>query len=163
MAATVEGSRPLLVELQALVQASSLPTPRRVAVGLDGGRLGLLVAVLQRFGGISFAGADLFVNVVGGLSLREPAIDLAVAAALLSAVSGRALEADAAFFGEVGLLGEVRPVSRSEARVREIASHGFARIYVPEGTEVTLAEGVDVVALRDLGDLARQVMGSSRA
>ncbi|HEV8631095.1 MAG TPA: DNA repair protein RadA, partial [Thermoanaerobaculia bacterium] len=107
VAATMHGSRPLLVEVQALVHASELPTPRRVALGLDGARVALLQAVLERFAGASFAARDVYLNVVGGLRLEEPAVDLGVAGALLSAIGERPLPGQAAFFGEVGLLGEV--------------------------------------------------------
>ncbi len=160
--ATVQGSRPLLVEVQALVQDSSLPTPRRAAVGLDGSRLGLLVAVLQRFGGISLAGADLFVNVVGGLSLREPAVDLGVAAAILSAVHATPLSRDAAFFGEIGLLGEIRPVSRIEPRLNEIASHGFRLVYGPDSIDERLPDGLRACPLGDLAELSRTIVGRHR-
>lgn len=129
--ATIQGSRPLLVEVQALVHSSGLPQPRRVSIGLDGQRSTLLIAVLQRFCQLGLGDQDVFLNVVGGLALREPAADLGVAAALLSATRRRVLPPDAAFFGEVGLLGEVRPVARPEARLREIELLGFERVIAP--------------------------------
>ena len=131
VAATLQGSRPLLVEVQALVHASELATPRRVCLGLDGARVALLLAVLERFAGASFAGRDVYLNVVGGLRLEEPAVDLAIAAALLSAIGERPLPPQAAFFGEVGLLGEVRPVGRAEVRLREAGALGFSTAYAP--------------------------------
>jgi len=131
VAVALEGTVPLLVEVQALVSASSLGTPRRVAQGLDSSRLALLLAVLERHAGIAFGERDVFVNLVGGLSLREPALDLAVAAALVSSAADRPLAGDLAIFGEIGLLGEVRAVSRAAERVREAAALGFARVALP--------------------------------
>jgi DNA repair protein RadA/Sms len=131
VAVALEGTVPLLVEVQALVSLSSLGTPRRVAQGLDSSRLALLLAVLERHAGISFADRDVFVNLVGGLSLREPALDLAVAAALISSVADRPIAPELAVFGEIGLLGEVRAVSRKAERVREAAALGFGRVALP--------------------------------
>lgn len=131
VAVALEGTVPLLVEVQALVALSALGTPRRVAHGLDSSRLALLLAVLERHAGVSFGDRDVFVNLVGGLSLREPALDLAVAAALLSSGADRALPGEMAVFGEIGLLGEVRAVSRAAERVREAAALGFGRVALP--------------------------------
>jgi DNA repair protein RadA/Sms len=132
VAVALEGSVPLLVEVQALAAPSVLGTPRRVAHGLDSSRLALLLAVLERHAGISFADRDVFVNLVGGLSLREPALDLAVGAALISSAADRPLASELAIFGEIGLLGEVRAVSRAAERVREAAALGFGRVAVAE-------------------------------
>lgn len=154
VAACLQGSRPLLVEVQALVTPTSFPAPRRMAVGLEGGRVVLLVAVLEKYADLALADRDVFLNVVGGLSLREPATDLAVAAALASAVSGRTLPADAVFFGEIGLLGEVRPVSQAEVRLREAAALDFRRAFLPRGTETPRApRGVQPVAVDDVAEL----------
>lgn len=131
VAVALEGSVPLLVEVQALVSLSSLGTPRRVAQGLDSSRLALLLAVLERHAGIAFSDRDVFVNLVGGLSLREPGLDLAVAAALVSSAADRPLAGDLAIFGEIGLLGEVRAVSRATERVREASALGFGRVAIP--------------------------------
>lgn len=131
VAVALEGTVPLLVEVQALAAPSVLGTPRRVAHGLDSSRLALLLAVLERHAGISFADRDVFVNLVGGLSLREPALDLAVAAALVSSSADVPLAAELAVFGEIGLLGEVRAVSRAKERAREAAALGFARVALP--------------------------------
>lgn len=128
VAVAVEGTAPLLVEVQALVSPSALGTPRRVADGVDNARLSLLLAVLERRAGIRFGDSDVYVNIVGGLSLREPALDLAVAAALLSSATDRPVAGDVAVFGEIGLLGEVRAVSRTAERAREAAALGFARV-----------------------------------
>ena len=157
VAASVHGSRPLLVEIQALVQTSSLPSPRRTGLGLDGNRIAVLLAVLERFAGTPFADRDVYLNVVGGLTVKEPAVDLPVAAALLSARLDRTLPPDAAFFGEIGLLGEVRPVSRVEARLREIGTLGFRRIFGPSLEGVTVPEGLEIRSLEHVGDLAAAV------
>jgi DNA repair protein RadA/Sms len=131
VAVALEGTAPLLVEVQALVVDSALGTPRRVVQGFDSSRLALLLAVLERYTSIRFSDKDVFVNLVGGLSLREPALDLAVAAALLSSAADRHLSAGLAVFGEIGLLGEVRAVSRSAHRVREAEALGFSRVVIP--------------------------------
>lgn len=133
--AGVEGSRPVLVEVQALVAPSSLGTPRRAVVGLDSARLAMLLAVLEARCGVSLAGLDVYLNVAGGLRVSEPAADLAVAAALLSAHFDAPTQRDAAFFGEVSLSGAVRPVSQAEARLKEAAKLGFARAYAPPQRE----------------------------
>jgi DNA repair protein RadA/Sms len=130
VAVALEGTIPLLVEVQALAASSALATPRRVAQGFDSSRLALLLAVLDRRAGIGFGDRDVYVNLVGGLSLREPALDLAVAAALVSSAADRPLASDLALFGEIGLLGEVRAVSRAAERVREAAALGFGRVAV---------------------------------
>jgi DNA repair protein RadA/Sms len=150
---TLSGSRPLLVEVQALVHPTNFPSPRRMTVGLDPNRVVLLVAVLERFAGLGLADRDVFLNVVGGLSIREPAADLAVAAALVSATAGVALPQDAVYFGEVGLLGEIRPVGGAEARLREAAAHGFERAVLtrteglPRSHELALTEIASVEEL----------------
>lgn len=164
VAVTLSGSRPLLVEIQALVSPTNFPSPRRMAVGLDGNRVTLLVAVLDRFGGVRLADRDLFLNVVGGLALREPAIDLAVTAAVLSAERGVPLPPDVVFIGEVGLLGEVRPVTQLAVRLREAAHLGFRRAFVPRGTDGhrdaarEQVDGIALVPLDDLGELAGRLL-----
>jgi DNA repair protein RadA/Sms len=155
VAVAMQGLAPLLVEVQALVAASALATPRRVAQGFDGSRLALLVAVLERHSSLRFGDRDLFVNLVGGLSLREPALDLAVVAALVSSSVDQPIATDLAVFGEVGLLGEVRAVSRAAERVREAAALGFGRVALPArdaGSKlqlptVAIASVADLVAL----------------
>jgi DNA repair protein RadA/Sms len=128
---TREGSRPMLVEVQALVDDAHAPNPRRVAVGLDGNRLALLLAVLHRHGGIALAAHDVFVNVVGGMRVGETAADLAVALAAVSSLEDRPLSRELVMFGELGLAGEIRPVPFGEERLREAAKHGFRRAIVP--------------------------------
>ncbi len=129
--ASLEGSRPLLVEIQALVDVASGSGPRRLAVGLDPQRLALLLAVLHRHGGVEVAGHDVFVNAVGGVRIDEPAVDLAVLLAIDSSLRNRALPAKLVVFGEVGLAGEIRPVQRGQERIREAAKLGFRTVLCP--------------------------------
>jgi len=131
--ATLEGSRPVLVEIQALVSRSFLAMPRRTAIGLDPGRVALLLAVLEKRMRIALGDQDVFLNVAGGLRVDEPAADLAVVAAVASSARGRPLAAEVVLWGEVGLTGEVRAVGRSEARLREAARQGFSRCLLPAG------------------------------
>jgi DNA repair protein RadA/Sms len=150
--AGIEGTRPLLVEIQALVAASGLATPRRAVVGWDGARLAMLLAVLDARCGLGFAGQEVYLNVAGGLKIQEPAADLAVAAALVSALSDRALEADTLVFGEVGLTGEIRPVGHVEARLKEGAKLGFRKALMPAGQKAAIG-GIDTIELAHLHDL----------
>lgn len=129
---TQEGTRPLLVEVQALVDRSHLANPRRVCVGFDANRLAMLLAVLHRHAGIAMYDQDVFVNVVGGVRVTEPAADLAVLAAAVSSLRNRALDKKLIIFGEIGLAGEVRPVQRGLERIREAAKLGFTRAIIPQ-------------------------------
>ena len=133
--AGMEGTRPVLVEIQCLIAPSAFATPRRAVVGWDSGRLAMLLAVLEARCGLAFAGADVYLNVAGGLRIQEPAADLAVAAALTSALSGIPVPPGAVIFGEVGLAGEIRPVAHTEARLKEAAKLGFAQAIVPVGRD----------------------------
>ena len=157
--AGIEGSRPVLVEIQALVAPSPLGTPRRAVVGWDSGRLAMVLAVLEARCGVSLAGRDVYLNVAGGLRISEPAADLAVAAALVSAVSDRPAPADAVVFGEIGLSGEVRRVAQAEARLKEAAKLGFARALLPapgrgrNAVENAAAAGLALCAVPHLRDL----------
>ncbi|MFZ5594367.1 MAG: DNA repair protein RadA [Pseudomonadota bacterium] len=130
---TREGTRPLLVEVQALVAESHAPNPRRVAVGLDQNRLAMLLAVLHRHGGVAMYDQDVFVNIVGGVRVTETAADLPLLLAALSSMRNRPLPSDMVVFGEVGLAGEIRPVQSGPDRLREAAKHGFRRAIVPKG------------------------------
>ncbi len=146
-----EGSRPLLIEVQALVDDSPLGNPRRVTVGMEHNRLAMLLAVLHRHGGVPLAGQDVFVNVVGGVRLTETAGDLAVVAAVLSSLRDRPLPRDWVIFGELGLTGEVRPVPHGEERLREAAKHGFRRAIVPAANAPRQAiEAMEIVPVRTL-------------
>ena len=146
--ATLEGSRPLLVEIQALVDPVQGGTPRRLAVGLDPQRLALLLAVLHRHGGVETGGYDVFVNAVGGVRIQEPAADLAVLLAIESSIKNRPLPAKSLVFGEVGLAGEIRPVQRGQERIREAAKLGFRTVVIPTANRPKHAvDGVTIVAV----------------
>ncbi|MFT6295035.1 MAG: DNA repair protein RadA/Sms [Glaciecola sp.] len=127
-----EGTRPLLVEIQALVDGSQLGNPRRVAVGLDQNRLAMLLAVLHRHGGLYMADQDVFVNVVGGVKVTETSADLALLLAIVSSFKDQSLPKDLVVFGEIGLAGEIRPVPGGQERLQEAAKHGFTRAIVPK-------------------------------
>jgi DNA repair protein RadA/Sms len=149
---TQEGSRPLLVEIQALVDSAHVPNPRRLSVGLEGNRLAMLLAVLNRHAGITCFDQDVFVNAVGGVRIGEPASDLAVLLAVVSSLRNRALPRGTAVFGEIGLAGEIRPAPRGQERLREAVKLGFGRMLVPtanlpkkpiEGLELIGVERID--------------------
>jgi DNA repair protein RadA/Sms len=129
---SVEGSRPILVEVQALVSSSTYGTARRMASGIDQQRLSLLLAVLEKRAGLNLIGDDVFVNIAGGMSVDEPASDLGVLAAIASSVRNRVIPPTTAMFGEVGLAGEVRGITQATLRIREAAQMGFRRCILPE-------------------------------
>jgi len=129
---TREGTRPLLVEVQALVDESKLSNPRRVTIGLDANRLAMLLAIAHRHAGVVTYDQDVFVNVVGGVRVAETGADLPVLLAVLSSLRGKPLAQDLVVFGEVGLAGEIRPVSGGPERLREAAKHGYRRAIVPK-------------------------------
>jgi DNA repair protein RadA/Sms len=133
--AGMEGTRPVLVEIQALVAPSPLGTPRRAVVGWDGARLSMILAVLEAHCGVRFSMNDIYLNVAGGYRVNEPAADLAAAAALVSSLSGLALPADCVYFGEISLSGAVRPVAHTAQRLKEAEKLGFAQAVFPAGTE----------------------------
>jgi DNA repair protein RadA/Sms len=148
-----EGSRPMLVEVQALTDDAQGMNPRRVAVGLEANRLALLLAVLHRHGGVSSSGRDVFLNVVGGVRISETAADLPAVLATVSSVRDRPLAERMVSFGELGLAGEVRPVPYGEERLREAAKHGFQRAIVPEANKPRRPiEGMEVVGVERLQD-----------
>ena len=159
VAVVMEGLTPLLVEAQALVSRSALANPRRVAQGLDGGRLALLLAVLEKHAGARLADRDVFANVVGGVTIDEPAFDLALAAAVLSSAAERALPDDLAFFGEVGLLGEIRAVNHPQERLRAAHATGFRRCAVPASTKLAPPKGMTALPLGDVAGL-KQLFGA---
>ncbi len=151
-----EGSRPMLVEVQALTDEAQGLNPRRVAVGLEANRLSLLLAVLHRHGGVTSAGRDVFVNVVGGVRISETAADLPAILATVSSARDVPLAGRIVCFGEVGLAGEIRPVPYGEERLREAAKHGFARAIVPAANVPRRAmEGIEVIGVERLSDALR--------
>ena len=146
--ATQEGTRPLLVEVQALVDAAHVPNPRRLCVGLEPQRLAMLLAVLSRHAGVATFDQDVFVNAVGGVRIEEPAADLAVLLAVASSLRDRALERGLVVFGEVGLAGEVRAAPRGQERLREAAKLGFSRALIPRANSPRQPiEGLEIVAV----------------
>ena len=157
--AGLEGTRPLLVEVQALVGPTGFGTPRRAVVGWDSGRLSMLLAVLEARAGLAMGGHDVYLNVAGGLKVNEPAADLATAVALISAFAGKPLPGDWTFFGEISLSGAVRPAPQAELRLKEAARLGFHTAVVPEGTK---ADGVELKAVRDVTDLVLLTGGDVR-
>jgi DNA repair protein RadA/Sms len=145
---TQEGSRPLLVEVQALVDTAHVPNPRRLSVGLEPARLAMLLAVLHRHAGIACFDQDVFINAVGGVKIGEPAADLAVLLAIVSSLKDRPLPRGLAVFGEVGLAGEIRPSPRGQERLREAAKLGFSKVIAPRANMPKKAiEGLEVVAV----------------
>src|SRR6202044_2759912 len=145
--AGIEGTRPLLVETQALVAPTSLGTPRRAVVGWDSSRLSMVLAVLEAHCGVRLSGHDVYLNVAGGLRITEPAADLAAAAALLSSLAHAPLPADAVYFGEVSLSGAVRPVGQTAARLKEAQKLGFTKAIAPEAARKEAAEGFAILPI----------------
>jgi DNA repair protein RadA/Sms len=152
----MEGSRPLLVEVQALVSGSTFGNARRMTSGIDPGRLALLLAVLEKRAGLNLAGEDVFVNIAGGMTVDEPAGDLSIAAAVASSLRNRPVSPDTAVFGEIGLAGEVRGASQAALRVREAAQLGFARCVLPRAnldpSDRTMGGGCELVPVGTLGE-----------
>jgi DNA repair protein RadA/Sms len=161
----VEGSRPILVEVQALVSTSTYGNARRMSIGIDANRLSLLLAVLDKRAGLTLAGDDVYVNIAGGMSVEEPAADLSVAAAVASSVRNRALPSATAVFGEIGLSGEIRGIPQAPLRVREAVQMGFTRIVMPaanvDPADALLGEasgggsrreGAELVGVRNIGE-----------
>jgi DNA repair protein RadA/Sms len=154
--ATLEGTRPLLVEIQALVDSAQSPSPRRLCVGLEQNRLALLLAVLHRHAGIATSDQDVFVNAVGGVRIGEPAADLAVCLAVVSSFSDKPIASSVAVFGEVGLAGEVRPAPRGQERLKEIAKLGFERAIVPRANQPkSRISGLDVLPVERVEQAVR--------
>ncbi len=162
--AGLEGTRPVLLEVQALLAPNAGGSPRRSVVGWDSGRLAMLLAVLETRCGLRLANADVFLNVAGGLRISEPAADLAVAAALASAATQTPTDAGSVYFGEIGLSGEVRQVAQAEARLKEAQKLGFARAVLPRrvarGGRGAVADGMVLQEIGHLADLVEQFAGS---
>ena len=158
--AGIEGTRPVLVELQALVAPSPHSQPRRTVVGWDGGRLAMILAVLEARCGIPFAGLDVYLNVAGGMKISEPAADLAVAAALLSAREDAALPEGAVVFGEISLSGALRPAPQTENRLKEAQKLGFTTALAPAGGKAIETSGIKVQQMHDLTSFVGEVFGA---
>jgi len=156
--AGIEGTRPLLVEIQALVAPSTLGTPRRAVVGWDPSRLSMILAVLEAHCGVRLGSHDVYLNVAGGLRIQEPAADLAAAAALVSSLANAPLPSDAVHFGEVSLSGAVRPVAQTAARLREAAKLGFVRAHAPEAARAeATVDGIEVIGVASLTSLVADI------
>ncbi len=156
---SLEGTRPFLVEVQALVDQSTLGNPRRLCVGFDSNRLGMVLAILHRHAGLALMDQDVFVNVAGGIRIAETAADLAVGAAVISSFNNQPLSRNTAFFGELGLSGEVRPVTRGEDRVREAAKLGFSRVVLPDGNRIKeIPENLEVIEINMAAELNRYLL-----
>jgi DNA repair protein RadA/Sms len=159
----VEGSRPILVEVQALVSTSTYGNARRMAIGLDQNRVSLLLAVLEKRAGLSLAGDDVYVNIAGGMTVDEPAADLSVVAAIASSVRNRSLAPATAMFGEVGLSGEIRGIPQAALRIREAAQMGFTRIVMPSanldgGDRALEAAAPELLGVRTVGEALDQLI-----
>ena len=160
VAATMEGMRPLLIEVQALVSTAVYGTPQRSSTGFDLRRLNMLLAVMEKRCGFRLGQKDVFLNLAGGFRVEEPAIDLAVVCSVLSSNADIAVPMDVCFAGEVGLTGEIRPVTRTEQRVAEAAKLGFSRIFVPKGTKgIAPVKGIDVVQVGRVDEVLGQLFG----
>jgi DNA repair protein RadA/Sms len=152
--AGLEGTRPLLCEIQALVSPTAYGTPRRAVVGWDTGRLAMILAVLDARAGVGIGASDVYLNVAGGLKIGEPAADLAAAAALVSSFGGEPLPRDSVFFGEISLSGDIRPVPQADARLKEAVKLGFKTAFVPAGTKADVA-GLALTEITSVADLLR--------
>jgi len=159
--AAVEGTRPLLIELQALVSPTHFPSPKRMAIGVDVNRVALLLAVLEKKNGGKLLSSDVYVNVAGGMQMDEPAIDLGIVAAVISSQQNAPIPHDLVVFGEVGLLGEIRSVSQADLRAREAAALGFRRVVVPQSNAADIHADVEVIGVRRVEEVADRVMGRS--
>jgi DNA repair protein RadA/Sms len=156
---SLEGTRPILVEIQALVSATNLGMPRRTAIGVDHNRVSLLVAVLEKICGLHLSGSDIFINVAGGIRVEEPAVDLGIVAAMASSFLDRPIDSHTVILGEVGLTGEVRAISQLEVRIKEAARLGFKRCLVPRTNAVQLAKiaKMEILTISSLNELLERI------
>ncbi len=159
--ASIEGTRPLLIELQALVSPTSFGMPRRTCIGVDFNRVNLLVAVLEKIAGLHLGGMDIFMNVVGGIKIIEPAVDIGVIGAIASSLREIPIHPKTVLFGEVGLSGEIRAVSQADARIREAAKIGFEKAVLPRTNAARLKEdpGLEIIGVDDVGGLLEVILG----
>jgi DNA repair protein RadA/Sms len=158
--ASIEGTRPLMVEVQALVSQTNFGMPRRTSIGVDFNRVNLLIAVLEKRAGLHLGGMDIFVNVVGGLKIMEPAVDLGIVSTISSSVREVQIDPRTCVFGEVGLSGEVRAVAQAEARLREAAKIGFSKAIIPAGNadKIKNGQGLEIIGVRDVEECIRTVL-----
>ncbi|MEM9141111.1 MAG: magnesium chelatase domain-containing protein, partial [Pseudomonadota bacterium] len=157
--AGIEGTRPVLVEFQALVAPTALGTARRAVVGWDPARLSMVLAVLEARSGMAFAGQDVYLNVAGGLRITETGADLAAAAALISALTGEAVPSDSVFFGEISLSGAIRPVSQPDARLKEAEKLGFSSAVLPSNVKTQADSAITMHPVTDLAEFAARIAG----
>ncbi len=159
--ASIEGTRPLLIELQALVSPTNFGMPRRTCIGVDFNRVNLLVAVLEKIAGLHLGGMDVFINVVGGIKIIEPAVDIGVIGAVASSLREIPIHPKTVLFGEVGLSGEIRAVSQVDARIREAAKIGFEKAVLPRTNAARLKEdpGLDIIGVDDVEGLLEVILG----
>ena len=161
----MEGTRPLLVEIQALVAPSPLGTPRRAVVGWDSSRLSMILAVLEARCGVRFGQHDVYLNVAGGLRVNEPGADMAVAAALVSSLSGVALPLNSVYFGEISLSGALRPVAQAQVRLKEAQKLGFTQAFVPQANiknRDAKASDLTIRSLSELGEMVAEIAAGAR-
>ena len=158
IAGAIEGIRPFLIEVQALVASAAYGTPQRSSTGFDGRRLNMLLAVLEKRVGFKLLQKDVFVNIAGGLRVNDPAIDLAVLVAVLSSNMDTPISPNVCFAGEVGLAGEIRPVNRIEQRIREAEKLGFEKIFIPQGQKLSFKETkIQIVKVAKVADVFRNL------
>ncbi|MDA8082225.1 MAG: DNA repair protein RadA [Nitrospiraceae bacterium] len=158
--ASIEGTRPIMVEIQALVSTTSFGMPRRTAIGVDFNRASLLVAILEKRAGLHLGGMDIFINVVGGLKIVEPAVDLGIIATIASSVRERPIDPQTCVFGEVGLSGEVRAVAQAEARLKEASKIGFNKAVIPAGSaeKIRGISNITIVGVKDVAECLKAVL-----
>jgi DNA repair protein RadA/Sms len=158
--ACIEGTRPLMVEIQALVSQTNFGMPRRTSIGVDFNRVNLLVAVLEKKAGLHLGGMDIFINIVGGLKIIEPAVDLGIIATIASSARERPVEPGTCVFGEVGLSGEIRAVAQAEARLKEAAKIGFTKAVIPSSNagKIRAGQGMEIVGVKDCEELLKAVL-----
>jgi DNA repair protein RadA/Sms len=161
--AGVEGTRPLLVEIQALVAQSPLTNARRTVVGWDSQRLSMILAVLESRSNLSFANMDVYLNIAGGMRISEPAADLAIAAALISARRDTSLPRNLVTFGEISLSGGLRPISQAEARLKEAKKLGFSDAFAPSRMKLTSTSGMNVKKVEDINAFIAECFGDLEA
>ena len=161
VACTIEGTRPMLAEVQGLVSPTGFGNPRRMATGFDYNRLSLILAVLEKRAGYLFSNLDTYVNVVGGLWLDEPAVDLPVALALISGLKEVVIASDTIAFGEIGLTGEIRAVSNADLRIAEAARMGFKKVIIPHHNlkNITQKENVEIIGVKTVREAFEAIQG----